>query len=104
MRRVYTGDNVFDAQLVSDRLNENGVTATIHGVMLIGGVGELPADTRPSVWIADDADYERARRLIEAFERDTAGGADWMCPHCDEHNGAAFEGCWACGEAPRGGR
>ncbi len=98
MQRVYTGENVFDAQLVCDRLNDNGIAATVHGIMLVGGVGELPADTRPSVWIADGTDYAAARRLIAAFEAETVSAPDWLCAHCGEANGAAFEVCWHCGE------
>lgn len=100
MRRVFTGENVFDAQLVCDRLNEHGIAATVHGIMLVGGVGELPADTRPSVWISEAEDYERARDLIEAFEKTPAPSPDWACPACGEANGAAFEVCWYCGGPP----
>jgi len=99
MQRVYTGENVFDAQLVCDHLNDNGVVATVHGIMLVGGVGELPADTRPSVWITDGGDYDTARHLIAAFEAETISEPDWACPRCGEANGAAFEVCWQCGAA-----
>lgn len=102
MKRVYTGENVFDAQLVRDRLDEAGIAAAVHGTMLAGAVGELPADTRPSVWIEDADLYERARQIVEAFEQASTGGADWTCA-CGEVNGTAFEVCWHCG-TERGGR
>lgn len=100
MKRVYTGENVFDAQLVRDRLEEAGISAALHGAMLAGAVGELPADTRPSVWIEDDDLYERARQLIRAFERGGPAGPDWTCPRCGERNGPAFETCWHCAAEP----
>ncbi|MDX1608720.1 MAG: DUF2007 domain-containing protein [Halofilum sp. (in: g-proteobacteria)] len=100
MRRVYQGENLFDAQLVRDRLLEDGIAAEVHGIMLTGAVGEIPADTRPSVWI-DDADlYERARQLVARFERSDANAAGWRCPACGEDNGPAFELCWSCGASP----
>lgn len=99
MRRVYTGENVFDAQLVRDRLAEAGIAASVHGTLLAGAVGELPADTRPSVWIEDGDLYERARGIVRAFQQ-PATGADWTCPECAEVNGPAFETCWHCGAAP----
>ena len=102
MKRVYTGENVFDAQLVRDRLEHAGIAAALHGTMLAGAVGELPADTRPTVWIEDDALYERARRIVHAFEAAPTGDADWTCPGCGETNGSAFEVCWHCGgDRPR---
>jgi hypothetical protein len=99
MKRVYTSDNVFDAQLVCDRLNHYGIDAMVLGTMLTGAVGELPADTRPSVWIEDDALYANARRLIAAFEAAGDPGPDWCCSACGETNGANFELCWYCARA-----
>lgn len=102
MRRVYTAENIFDAQLVRDRLLQEDIAATVHGMMLTGALGELPADTRPTVWIEDDALYERARQLIARFEHEGpgAGGEPWTCGRCGERNEPAFELCWSCGQAP----
>lgn len=101
MRRVYTAENIFDAQLVRDRLLQEDIAATVHGMMLTGALGELPADTRPTVWIEDAGLYERARQLIARFEHESgAGGQPWTCGRCGEHNGPAFELCWSCGQAP----
>lgn len=102
MRAVYSAENVFDAYLLRDRLREDGIEAVVHGEMLVGALGELPADTRPSVWIADEGNYERARTLVASFESETAEGADWTCRHCRETNGANFAICWHCGTARTG--
>lgn len=100
MKRVYTAENPFDAQLVRDRLEQAGIAARVHGIMLTGGVGELPADTRPTVWIADADLYDRARDLIARFETEGPGGETWTCAGCGEANAPAFEVCWRCGRAP----
>ncbi|MEX1080393.1 MAG: DUF2007 domain-containing protein [Halofilum sp. (in: g-proteobacteria)] len=97
MRRVYTAENAFDAQLVRDRLDEAGIAASVHGQMLTGAVGELPTDARPSVWIEDESHYDHARELIEQFEQADPNALPWTCPHCREENGPAFETCWHCG-------
>ena len=97
MKRVYNAENIFDAQLLCDWLEQEGIAAKVHGQMLAGAVGELPADTRPSVWIEDAALHERARQIVRAFEQNHAGGADWTCRQCGEINGPAFETCWQCG-------
>ena len=99
MRRVYKAENTFDAHLVRDRLLQAGIEAEVHGLMLTGAVGEIPADTRPSVWIADADLYERARQIVAELERQAADGTGWRCRHCGEDNGPAFEVCWRCGRA-----
>lgn len=97
MRRVYKAENTFDAHLVRDRLLQAGIDAEVHGLMLTGAVGEIPADTRPSVWIADEDLYERARQLVLELERHSGEESGWRCSSCGEDNGAAFEVCWRCG-------
>jgi len=97
VKLVYTAENVFDAHLVRDQLMHDGIAAVVHGTMLIGAIGDLPADTRPTVWIEDKALYERARQIIARFERREEPGDPWTCPSCGEKNEPAFEFCWACG-------
>jgi hypothetical protein len=100
LQRVYSAENAFDARLVCDRLNEAGIPAKVHGILLTGALGELPMDTAPTVWIEDGDQYDPARRLIQAFEHRTPAGARWRCGHCREINEPAFEICWACGHEP----
>lgn len=96
MKRVYTAENAFDAQIIHDHLQQHGIAAAVHSNMLTGAIGELPMDTRPTVWVNDPALYQRARDLIVAFERDAPGEERWTCPECGEINEPAFEICWYC--------
>lgn len=100
MRRVYQAENTVDAHLVRDLLRHWGIAAEVHGAMLTGGVGELPADAKPSVWIADPDLYQWARQVIARHERQAREPSEWECPRCGETNGAAFEVCWSCGHHP----
>lgn len=43
MRIVYRAENLVDAHLVKDVLDQAGIPAFISGEYLIGGVGQLPA-------------------------------------------------------------
>ena len=43
MHTVYRADNLFDAHLVKDALEAEGIPAFIAGEYLTGGVGQLPA-------------------------------------------------------------
>ncbi|TAL83249.1 MAG: DUF2007 domain-containing protein [Rhodanobacter sp.] len=43
MHTVYRAENLFDAHLVKDALEAEGIPAFIAGEYLTGGVGQLPA-------------------------------------------------------------
>jgi hypothetical protein len=43
MRVVYHAENIVDAHLVKDALEQAGIPAFVNGEYLIGGVGQLPA-------------------------------------------------------------
>lgn len=96
MRRVYTAENVFDAYLVRDRLIEQDIDAVVQGELLAGAIGELPLDTRPTVWIREDDLYETARSVVTDFENGQVAGSPWHCRNCGEYNEGAFALCWNC--------
>lgn len=99
MRRVYTAAHLVDAQLLTYSLESNGIWARVFNESLQGGVGELP-HVYPEVWIEDDNDWERARSLVEKFERGvTRNKGVVRCPQCYEENPGTFEICWQCGTA-----
>ncbi len=100
MRRVFTAENVFEAYIVRDRLIEQGIEAVVQGEMLTGAIGELPPDSRPSVWIRENELYDRAREVIETFENEVPSGPDWRCRNCGEDNEASFGLCWNCSRPP----
>ncbi|HEY0197029.1 MAG TPA: DUF2007 domain-containing protein [Rhodanobacter sp.] len=43
MHTVYRAENLFDAHLVKDALEAEGIPAFIAGEYLTGGIGQLPA-------------------------------------------------------------
>jgi len=53
MRIVYRAENLVDAHLVKDALDQAGIPAFISGEYLIGGVGQLPARDFISVSVPD---------------------------------------------------
>lgn len=59
MRIVYRAENLVDAHLVKDALDQAGIPAFISGEYLIGGIGQLPARDFLTVSVpeiyADDA-------------------------------------------------
>lgn len=68
MKKVLTSIRPSEAHIVRNMLEENGVSAHVDGDYLQGGLGELPAVGTASVSVNDD-DYERAKKLIDKFDR-----------------------------------
>ena len=68
MKQIYSAANMLDAQLLKDFLLDRGIEVIIKGELLMGAIGEIPADTTPSVWVMDDEDFDKAKTLVSAFE------------------------------------
>jgi len=100
VKRVYQAANLIDAQLMRDALLAEGIECAIHGSYLSGAAGELPVDATPSVWVLDDGDLARARRIAAELERSAGDTRDWRCTQCGELLAASFQYCWNC-NAPK---
>jgi hypothetical protein len=48
------------------------------------------------VWVENPRDADRAREVIDAFQRSGTGPPS-KCPACGEENPASFDLCWSCG-------
>jgi len=103
MRKIYTAKNPIDAHLLKGALEGENIQVIVQGDFLWSARGELPIsqDTCPSVWIIDDADYEKALQIIEDFRSQEMAGdiqtEEWKCDNCSETNEAQFLECWNCG-------
>jgi len=102
MKQVYIAEDNISAQMVKDYLASRHIDSIIKGEMLIGAIGELPANSFPTVWVTDENDYDKAVDFIKSYE---AGFVDeqvfdnvWKCGNCDELIDAQFTQCWKCGQ------
>lgn len=88
-------------------LEANGIGARVRGEHLSGGWGELPVDLC-SVWVEDEAQYERAHALLVDFLQGEParrhGGERWRCAGCGETLEGQFTACWRCGMEREAGR
>ena len=101
-REVYLAADPVNAEIAKDMLASHGIDAHVRSQHLWGGMGELPANVYPSVWVDHASDFDAAKALIRAFERGpVAEGRPWQCPHCGEWLDAQFDLCWQC-QTPRG--
>ena len=101
MKQVYIAQDNITAHLVKDYLASCYIESIIKGELLLGAVGEIPANSFPTVWVIDDDDYDKALELVKSFE---AGFTEnqlfdnvWKCDNCDELIEAQFTQCWKCG-------
>ncbi len=70
MKQVFGGTNAIEAHVVSHLLEQHNIATNLTGDYLSGASGELPAGNLSSIWIVNDEDFERARALIEEWEKE----------------------------------
>ena len=101
MRKVFTDVRLFVLIQLKQQLLEAGISCFVKNEMLAGGTGELPfTETWPELWIHNNADYEPAMELVNAFKAtltDDAPKDPWTCPKCGEDNDGHYFLCWSCG-------
>lgn len=67
MKTVYRAENIIDAHLVKNALEQNGIRAFVMGEFLAGGIGELPARDLIKVQVAE-SDFEVADPIAREIE------------------------------------
>ena len=81
-----------------DLLSQHGIRARVLNANASSIMGELPIEAAlPQVWVDDTREAERARALIEAYQRAPRAGPPVTCPRCGEENPGSFDLCWSCG-------
>ena len=103
MIRVYIAENLADAYLVCNRIQQSGITVHVLNEFADGAVGELPfTHTYPEIWVENERDRRIAREIIDQCEADAMIEAECICTHCSESNPANFEICWSCSQPLKG--
>lgn len=67
MKNVYETSTALDAHMILNLLEQEGIEGRVDGEYLPGAVGELQAINLVRVMV-NEADYERARRVIREWE------------------------------------
>lgn len=68
MISIYRGSDYFEAQLLRDLIEQDGLQVFLQGAALQGGLGELAAIGHLSIMV-NDLDQSRARDIIMAYDR-----------------------------------
>lgn len=97
--QVYVASNPVNAEIFKGYLASYGIKAQVREQSIWGGMGDLPVNVYPSVWVDDANDHDRARALAARFEGKGEGehAPTWSCPNCRERLDGQFDACWHCG-------
>jgi hypothetical protein len=98
MTPVFLAGSLVEADLMVERLKQNGIAALVRNRELQGALGELPMSLLPEVWVQNDSDYDAACGVLaegEASGQD-AKGPEITCASCGEKSPGNFELCWKC--------
>ncbi len=100
MIRLYQAQDLPQAQLILDLLDQNHIKALLQNTNASAAMGEVPfTHAYPEVWLTDEKDLDQAKQLIAQFEQ-AATDEQWLCPCCQECSPVTFDFCWAC-DSPR---
>jgi len=96
VKKVYSHENRLIVFNLKNVLEDAGIACVVENEFSSGGVGDLsPFETWPELWVVNDADEERAVKIIEDLNQPTQ--QDWYCSVCGEKNPGSFQVCWNCG-------
>lgn len=95
---VFLAGSLSEADLMVERLKQNGIPSLVRNRELQGALGELPMTMLPEVWVLNDSDYEAARAELAEVEANSDGakGPEITCSSCGETSPGNFELCWKC--------
>jgi hypothetical protein len=99
MDRLYRATSLYEAHLLRDLLEEDGLHALIVNESLASLAGELPFGlVLPEVWVTDSRDLFMARAVLEEYLERKAEpeSADRTCSACSEESPGNFALCWSC--------
>ena len=100
MKMIYTSENRILVSNARNILANEGIAVEVKNEFSGGAMGELAVfETWPELWVSNDEDYEKARKLLDALLKPIPG-SEWVCSNCRERNAASFEYCWHCQREP----
>ena len=79
-------------------LEAEGIQTHLKNQFMSSAMGEIPfVEVLPELWILEDGDLVKARRLIqELLPRSENNEPEWTCSECDSVVDGVFDRCWKC--------
>jgi len=98
MKKIYSAENLIEAQLLLDLLGHAGIKARLFNENAQGGLGEIPfTHAYPEVWVIDDSDVDRGKVVANSYENLPVEVGTVFCRACGEGSPRNFQLCWQCG-------
>ena len=96
MRLIYTNENRIMVLNVKNVLMSYDIDVTLNNEFASSASGGLaPFDTWPEVWLLNDNDYDKAKKIIVSISLES-NLEGWECKKCQEENDQSFDFCWSC--------
>ena len=100
MRLLYSSLKLLEVHHLKNLLEAEGIRCQIRNELLSRLAGEVPfTECAPELWLLDERDLERARRVVSDFSLAAVARPPWQCPACGEALEGQFSACWRCGAA-----
>jgi rubrerythrin len=99
MKQVFVSQSLIEVEMRKEWLEQAGIRCTIKNQRISGLAGEIPfTETFPELWVIQNEDYDRARRVLEEGLVLLPSNQDtWTCAGCGERHESPFGTCWNCG-------
>ncbi len=98
MKRLCKAPSLPDAHILLGVLDQAGIEAHVFNANASSGAGQLPVtEACPEIWLAREADFDRARDVVRRFEQAPRVTGTTRCAGCGEDSPANFQVCWNCG-------
>lgn len=105
MQPLYSSLNLLEIYHLKNLLEAEGIRCHIKNELLSRLAGEIPfTECAPQLWLLDERDLERARRVVADLGRGALAKSPWQCPDCGEQLEGQFSACWHCGALRPEGR
>lgn len=102
MKQVYTHRDITRVGHYQSLLEEEQIFTVIRNEQDYGCPIYSTDPLEPSLCVVNDADYEAALKIIQAYEfpeEEFGIGEPWNCAACGAQVDAGFDPCWNCGAA-----
>lgn len=102
MIKLFTSSDPFLLQSVKSELDALSIPYLVKNEFAGGAMGELPwQESQPELWLIDESWSTRANKVVNSLmdSHEPTEQFPWVCGHCNEPNGEAFDTCWKCGES-----
>ena len=97
MIKVYEDFDFSRVGQMQSLLESEGIATFLKNQFGSSVMGEIPfVEVIPQLFILEEKDLARAKRLMSLNQPSDSKGVAWTCPRCSVEVEANFDQCWNC--------